>query len=168
MRVVNGAQLPYTTDPGGSGRTTGGLTVVTPQPLYVKGNYNVQTNGGAANASAGTTNTANTYPASLIGDAITILSANWTDTNWFQHRHLASRIPTNTTINAATMEGIVQSTNSNYSGGLENFLRLEEELERCDPHLQRLDRGDVPQPIRDQFLAGHREHLQSAHPQLGI
>jgi hypothetical protein len=126
VRVANGAQLPYTTDPGGSGRSTGGLTVVTPQPLYVLGNYNVQTNGGTAMASAGTTNTANTYPASLIGDAITILSANWRDTNG-PNTTMAMRLnPTNTTINAATMEGIVQSTNSSYSGGLENFLRLEE------------------------------------------
>ena len=33
----------------------------------------------------------------------------------------------NTTVNAAALEGIVQSTNSNYSGGVENFLRLEED-----------------------------------------
>ena len=126
VRLINGAQLPYTTDPGGSRRTTSGLTVVTPQPLYVMGNYNVQTNGGTAGASAGTTNTANTYPAALMGDAITILSSKWQDTNQ-PYTPLSQRaIPSATTINAATLEGIVQSTNSNYSGGLENFLRLEE------------------------------------------
>ena len=127
VRLVNGAQLPYTTDPGGTGRTMGGLTVVTPQPLYVLGNYNVQTNGGAAGASAGTTNTANTYPAALMADAITILSSSWRDT-YGPNTTLALRaIPSATTINAACLEGIVQSTNSNYSGGLENFLRLEED-----------------------------------------
>jgi hypothetical protein len=130
VRLVNGVQLPYTIDPGGSGRTTSGLTVVTPQPLYVKGNYNVQTNGGIANASAGTTDTANTYPAALMADAITILSANWQDagTAYLAAGLLANRAtPTPTTINAAALEGIVQSTNSNYSGGVENFLRLEED-----------------------------------------
>jgi hypothetical protein len=126
VRVVNGAQLPATTDPGGSGRTTSGLTVVTPQPLYVQGNYNVQTAASSAGASAGTTNTANTYPAGLMGDAITVLSANWKDT-YNSNTNLSSRIPSTTTVNAATLEGIVQSTNSNYSGGVENFLRLEED-----------------------------------------
>ena len=129
VRLVNGAQLPYTTDPGGSGRTTDGLTVTTPQPLYIKGNYNVQTATSAANASFGTANTANTYPAGLLADAITVLSANWSD-NDTSSTGLSSRGPASTTINAACLEGIVQSTNSGgnnyYSGGLENFLRLEE------------------------------------------
>jgi hypothetical protein len=31
-----------------------------------------------------------------------------------------------TTVNAACLEGIVQSTSANYSGGVENFLRLME------------------------------------------
>ncbi len=125
VRLVNGAQLPATTDPSGSGRTTSGLTVTTPQPLYVEGNYNVQTATSSANASAGTTNTANTYPASLMGDAITVLSGNWKDT-YNSNTNLSARVPSATTVNAATLEGIVQSTNSNYSGGVENFLRLEE------------------------------------------
>jgi hypothetical protein len=125
VRLVNGAQLPSTTDPGGSGRTTSGLTVATPQPLYVEGNYNVQTAGSSAGASAGTTNTASTYPAALLGDAITILSGSWKDT-YNSSTNISGRIPSATTVNAATLEGIVQSTNSNYSGGVENFLRLEE------------------------------------------
>ena len=124
VRMVNGAQLPFTTDPGGTGYTTGGLTVTTPQPLYVKGSYNVQTNGGSLNAAFGTTNTAATYPAALMGDAITILSGKWDDTAYTSGLTVSSRNPTNTTINAACLEGIVQSTNSNYSGGVENFLRL--------------------------------------------
>ena len=129
VRMVNGAQLPSTTDPGGSGRTTSGLTVSTPQPLYVKGNYNVQTAASAAGASAGTADTTYTYPAALMGDAITVLSANWSDT-YNSGTGLSSRSPVSTTINAAALEGIVQSTNSGgnkyYSGGIENFLRLEE------------------------------------------
>jgi hypothetical protein len=130
VRLVNGAQLPSTTDPGGSGRTTSGLTVTTPQPLYVKDNYNVQTATSSAGASAGTANTAYTYPAALMGDAITILSGNWSD-SYNSGTSLSSRtVPSSgITINAACLEGIVQSTNSggnHYSGGIENFLRLEE------------------------------------------
>jgi len=131
VRMVNGAQLPYTTDPGGSGRTTSGLTVTTPQPLYVKDNYNVQTATSSAGASAGTANTAYTYPAALMGDAITVLSANWSD-SYTSSTTLSSRsVPSSgITINAAALEGIVQSTkvgaNNYYSGGIENFLRLEE------------------------------------------
>ena len=127
VRLVNGAQLPHTTDPNGVYPATSGLTVTTPQPLYVQGNYNVQTASSSAGASAGTTNTANTYPAAIIGDAITILSTSWSD-NYASGLNLSGRTaPVPTTINAAALEGIVQSTNSNYSGGVENFLRLEED-----------------------------------------
>ena len=128
--LVNGTQLPSTTDPGGSGRTTSGLTVVTPQPLYVKGNYNVQTATSAALASAGTANTTFTYPAALMGDAITVLSSSWNDANYTASTSVNSRPAASTTVNAAALEGIVQSTNVSgqnyYSGGIENFLRLEE------------------------------------------
>ena len=129
VRMINGQQLPCTTNLDGSGRTTSGLTVTTPQPIYVKGNYNVQTATSSANASAGTADTTYTYPAALMGDAITILSANWSDA-YNSGTALSSRAPTSTTLNAAALEGIVQSTNVGsslyYSGGIENFLRLEE------------------------------------------
>jgi hypothetical protein len=111
VRLVNGAQLP----------SADGLTVATPQPLYVLGDYNVQTNGGGG-SSAGTTNTAYTYPAALMGDAITIFSGNWNDS-------VTTEDPTATatTINAAILTGIVPTNpniSGNYSGGVENFLRL--------------------------------------------
>lgn len=126
VRLVNGAQLPSTTDPGGSGATTSGLTVSTPQPIYVKGDYNIKTSAGTSSGA----DTTYTYPAALIGDAITILSDKWQDagTAYLAGGSLGSRAtPSPTTINAAALEGIVQSTNSNYSGGVENFLRLEED-----------------------------------------
>jgi hypothetical protein len=130
VRLVNGAQMPSTIGLGTSaGRSTSGLTVTTPQPLYVKGDYNVQTATSSAGASAGTSDTTYTYPAALLGDSITVLSANWQDT-YNSGTGLSSRTPVSTTINAAALEGIVQSTNvgSNlyYSGGIENFMRLEE------------------------------------------
>jgi hypothetical protein len=113
VRVVNGAALPTP-----NGRNDG-LTVVTPQPLYVMGHYNLN-NG---DATVGQTNTANTGPSALIGDSLTVLSSKWLDT-WTSGTSLSTRNPTNTTINAATFEGIVCSTGSHYSGGVENFLRL--------------------------------------------
>jgi len=105
VRLVNGAVLPPS-----------GLTVATPNPLYVKGNYN------AYGASLGSTNTANTKPAALIGDAITILSPNWNDTN--SSKGISSRVATDVTVNAAFMAGIVETVGDYYSGGLENFPRF--------------------------------------------
>jgi hypothetical protein len=111
VRVVNGAQLP-----------PAGLTVATPFPLYVKGDYNIQTNN-SGNQSTSLGNTAYTRHAALMGDAVTVLSANWDDT-YAAGLAASSRLPVSTTINAACMEGIVPSDGNHYSGGLENFLRL--------------------------------------------
>ncbi|MGA2178200.1 MAG: immunoglobulin domain-containing protein [Verrucomicrobiota bacterium] len=124
VRVINGQQLPFA-----------GLSIATPVPLYVEGNYNVQTATSAAGASAQTHNTAYTYPAAFLADAITILSSKWNDTGnaYLKGGSYSSRGAANTTINAACIEGIVVSTNFTgapaggcYSGGVENFLRLEE------------------------------------------
>jgi hypothetical protein len=119
VRVVNGAQLP----------SSKGLTIATPFPLYVKGDYNIQ-QAAAGPYSKLTTDTSHTYPAALMGDAITILSSSWSDT-YNSSTALSSRnVPAGgDTVNAAALEGIVPSTyagKKQYSGGLENFLRLEE------------------------------------------
>jgi len=106
VRVVNGRQLPPS-----------GLTVATARPLYVLGDYN-QTN----NGNMGTTNTSTTRPASLAADAITILSDNWTDAN--STSPVASRVAASTTVNAAFLTGVVETTYGNYSGGMENFPRF--------------------------------------------
>ncbi|HTX20826.1 MAG TPA: hypothetical protein VMD27_03045 [Candidatus Aquilonibacter sp.] len=111
VRVVHGQQLP----------SDYGFTIATPQPLYILGNYNVQT---PAGSSSGQNNTVYTYPAALMADAITILSSNWNDTVTSKDPSVS---PSTTTINAACLEGIVQSNpdiSGNYSGGVENFLRF--------------------------------------------
>lgn len=128
VSVINGGLLPSSTCICyGTNVFTRGLTVATPQPLYVIGNYNVQTNGGPIATGLG--NTVNTYPAAFMADAITILSTNWLK-NWGKTSY-SSRTPANTTVNAACLEGIVPSTGGQnnhgygyYSGGIENFLRL--------------------------------------------
>ncbi|MGC8828907.1 MAG: hypothetical protein ACP5TE_03945 [Verrucomicrobiia bacterium] len=108
VRLVNGSKLPPS-----------GFTLATPNPLYIKGDYN------AYGPSLGSTNTANTMPASLIADAITILSGNWDDAN--SKSGISSRVATSTTVNAAFFAGIVETVPGQYSGGLENFPRFLED-----------------------------------------
>jgi hypothetical protein len=121
VRAVNGITLPA---PGGS---RNGLTLATPFPLYVWGDYNASDTTGSSIGLYGTsTSTIHTYPAALMADSITILSDSWNDANTTNKSLCTSGgpIPSATTINAALLEGIVQSANTNYSGGVENFLRL--------------------------------------------
>jgi hypothetical protein len=110
VRVSNGQYLP-----------PDGLTVATARPLYVWGNYNAPTPGSA--------DTANTKPASLVGDAITVLSPAWDDAN--STKNFVYRKAVDDTVNAAFLAGIVQTTNVNnvkhYSGGLENYPRFLEQ-----------------------------------------
>ncbi len=112
VRVVNGQTLPSL-----------GLTVASKNPVYVQGNYN------APAAYLGTTNTTLTKPASLVGDAITVLSTAWNDAN--SSLALSSRIAANTTVNAAFLGGIVPTAIYNgakqYSGGVENYPRFLED-----------------------------------------
>ena len=110
VRVTDGAQLP-----------PAGLTVATPLPIYVKGDYNITTDGVHFSKSLG--DTTYTEPASLLGDALTVLSSRWSD-SYNSSTSLSSRSPVSTCLNAATLEGIVESNGSHYSGGVENFLRL--------------------------------------------
>jgi hypothetical protein len=75
----------------------------------------------------GTTNTSTAEPAALIGDAITVLSVNWNDTN--NVTDCPKRAAGNTTVNAAFMAGIVPTKTyadgrAGYSGGVENFPRF--------------------------------------------
>ena len=112
VRVTNGQQLPPS-----------GLTVATDLPLYVQGHYNV------ADTTAGSTNTVNTKPASLVGDAITVLSTTWSDAKSISDTtNSMNRTTADTTVNAAFVAGIVQTANAagtkRYSGGLENYPRF--------------------------------------------
>jgi len=107
VRMADGAVLPIQ-----------GLTVVTPDPLYVFGNYNAS--GQSLNNG---TNVVNTVPAALMGDSITALSTNWND-SYTASTALSARTPGATTINAAVIAGIVPTFGANYSGGAENFIRL--------------------------------------------
>jgi hypothetical protein len=116
VRVVNGSMLPPNSQ-------RSGFTLATQFPAYVYGDYNAKDTAGSAVGLFGTsTSTLHTYPAAIMADSVTILSTNWSDINFAK-----SPTPGNTTVNAAMLEGIVQSTNSTYSGGVENFMRLLED-----------------------------------------
>ncbi|MGZ8898581.1 MAG: hypothetical protein ACXW3Z_00650, partial [Limisphaerales bacterium] len=111
VRLVNGRLLP-----------TRGLTVTTPNPLYVLGHYNQE-----STSHLGSTNTTKTKPAALIADAITALSPSWKDSE--SHLKYTSRDANNMTVNAAVITGIVETTPSpkTYSGGAHNLLRFLED-----------------------------------------
>jgi hypothetical protein len=119
VRIKNGAMMPPATG-------SRGFTLATAQPLYIWGDYNVSNTLGSSLDSA---SAQYTQPAGLMADSITILSDGWSDStggSTFSGGPTAST----TEINAACLEGIVQSTNNaasdanGYSGGVENFLRL--------------------------------------------
>lgn len=109
VRLINAQTLP-----------TRGLTLATVNPLYVKGHFNC-TNA----AHLGTTNTTSSRPASLISDALTIQSGSWSDAA--STSSYTSRVPSDTTINAALLSGMVYSSADGVtvrSGGVVNFPRL--------------------------------------------
>jgi hypothetical protein len=107
-----------------------GFTVATPNPLYVQGNYNCPNSN---NLNSTNTLAYPPYPASLVSDALTILSGNWKDVN--SNLAMGSsgggvRTATNDTVNAAILTGIVPSTGSGattFSGGAMNLPRLLED-----------------------------------------
>jgi hypothetical protein len=94
-----------------------GLTVATSSPLYIWGNYNQYNS-----TNLGTADTSTTVPASLVADAITILSPNWSDAN--SRAAVSSRNATPTTVNAGILAGAVDTAGGVYGGGMENFPRF--------------------------------------------
>jgi hypothetical protein len=102
-----------------------GFTVATPNPLYVRDHYN------CPNAAyQKTTNTTTTFPASLISDALTVLSGNWDDAHSNDAFATGKRVAKNTTVNAAILTGVVYSTgagSTTFSGGVHNLPRLLED-----------------------------------------
>ncbi len=108
VRLVNGQNM-----------LTNGLTIASPNPVYIKGHYN------APVGAVGTANTSATFPAAVISDAVTVLSGSWNDAN--SASGLGSRVASDTTVNAAFLAGIVPTIPGQYSGGVENFPRFLED-----------------------------------------
>ena len=95
VRLLNGASLPAT-----------GLSVVSNDPVYVKGDYNTANN-----------------PAAIIADAVTVLSNAWSN-SYTSGTGISSRAASQTTVNAAVMVGNKDTSGSDYSGGAENLIRF--------------------------------------------
>jgi hypothetical protein len=120
VRLTDAQQLPYNNNVG--------FTVATQNPLYTVGDYNTTTNGTTFSLNVGSTTNGNTVPAALISDALTVLSSKWSDSA--SSNSYTTRIPTNTTINAAIVTGNVPSTGTSattFSGGVHNLTRLLED-----------------------------------------
>jgi hypothetical protein len=75
LKLVNGATLAPTIT---------GLTVASENPVYIQGNYNAATTFGVNDTHAAT---------SVIADAVTILSNNWTDLNSLGNPYAAANRP---------------------------------------------------------------------------
>jgi len=142
VRLVNASTLPGiydTTTPANSK----GFTVASENGVYVFGNYNA-----TGVSSIGTPTPYNQYlpaptssadiPASIVGDAITILSNGWTDSNSFVNPfNLAGRQATDTVDRFAMLSGDTITTLSGspnqgggdlkMNGGVHNFTRFLED-----------------------------------------
>jgi hypothetical protein len=120
VRLTNAARLPYNNDLG--------FSVVTQNPLYVMGDYNITTNRSSPfsySRAVGSTTNGFTVPSALMADAITVLSSNWNDS--LSAGAYTSRTAANMTMNAAIITGNIPSTGTSattFSGGVHNLTRL--------------------------------------------
>ena len=129
IRIKKGGVLP-----------DNGLTLASDGAVYVQGDYNTGTTYGSDGSGGAITITkqpvANTAadptqftvagytqkPASIMGDAVMVLSNSWLDSN--SSLAIAARNALPTTFNAAIVSGAVLTTNTAASGGAHNFPRF--------------------------------------------
>lgn len=123
VRLVDGKNIT-------NGLYYSGLTLATQNPLYIMGNYNCPTSTNVA-----TTNTTGCRPCSVICDALTILSPNWTNTGVNNYDDISMNLYTtrgavDDTVNTAIITGNVLTTDTSstgFSGGVHNLTRLLED-----------------------------------------
>lgn len=141
IRLINGEAIPGKYD-NVNPLNTQGFTVASENAVYVKGNYNAT---GVSNSSGASSedkylpqNTDRHIPASIVGDAVVILSNNWDDTKSFQFPFsLGSRSVTETTVRFAMLSGDTITTvnaepnqgsgDPRLGGGVHNFKRFLED-----------------------------------------
>lgn len=122
QRTLKSTELAAIRVKGGQVLPKRGLTIATPNPLYLMGHFNQE-----SSSYLGTTNTTKTKPASLIADAITVLSPDWLDSE--STLDYSKRRAGNMTVNAAILTGIVETSDVKdiYSGGAHNLMRFLED-----------------------------------------
>lgn len=138
VRLINGTNLPGIYDSANS-LNTKGFTVASENGVYVKGNYNstgISTVGTpTASINYLPQDTPQHIPASVVADAITILSNNWNDAISFRYPFtLNQRNATETTIRFAMLSGDAKSSfegspnqgggDPRLTGGVHNFKRF--------------------------------------------
>ncbi|MBK6722060.1 MAG: pilus assembly PilX N-terminal domain-containing protein [Acidobacteria bacterium] len=140
VRLVNGTTIPGIYD-STTPSNTRGFSFASENGIYVQGNYNAT--GVASVPSTGNTpfsdyqpyNTAVHIPASIVGDAVTILSNSWNDAKSFSSPYdEGNRIGTTTTMRFAMISGDTianRETTPNQggitpklNGGVHNFKRF--------------------------------------------
>jgi hypothetical protein len=137
IRLINGWALPVAS----SNSNAAGLTVVSENPVYIRGNYNtggtsVATSNPPSNTTPTNSSVVSPYvrrPAAIIADAITVISNAWSD-SYNAATNRSARLAVSTTINSALVSGLIPSgvNGATYSGGGENFIRLLEDWNAND------------------------------------
>lgn len=98
VRLHNGRRLP-----------AGGMSVASPNPIYIQGHFNDDED--------------HWVPSLVCGDAVSILSRNWNDSNSWNRRTRDRRAGT-TNVKTIVMTGNTDTAVGSYNGGLENVLRF--------------------------------------------
>ncbi len=137
VRLINAQTLPGAYDTA-TPTSTKGFTFASENGIYTWGNYNVTSVSVVGGTSATTSdryspqNTVLHIPASIVGDAVTVLSNNWNDGESFALPYaLASRTATDTQVRFAMLAGDPITGYSpslgltgSQNGGLINFKRF--------------------------------------------
>jgi hypothetical protein len=138
VRLINGTVLPGTYDAADS-LNTKGFTVASENAVYVRGNYNATGISSVGTPTASTQylpqNTAAHVPASIVGDAVIVLSNSWSDARSFRYPFtLNQRVASETTVRFAMLAGDARSSlegspnqgggDPRLTGGVHNFKRF--------------------------------------------
>ncbi len=138
VRLINGTRLPGIYD-AGNPLNTKGFSFASENAVYVKGNYNATGINSVGTPTLSTDyipqNTSSHIPASVVADAIMVLSNNWQDSRSFRYPFtLGQRVANETTVRFAMLAGDARSSFENtpnqgggdprLTGGVHNFKRF--------------------------------------------
>lgn len=141
VRLINGQTLPGIYD-SATPANTKGFTVASENGIYVQGNYNATGIASIGDPTPSTDylpqDTPQHIPASVVGDAVTILSNNWQDGRSFSYPFsLSKRKASETFVRFAMLAGDARSSKNEdpnqgggderMSGGVHNFKRFVED-----------------------------------------
>jgi len=139
VRLLNASRLPNrrAVDPSNAFLAEG-ISIATNAPVYTVGHFNAD-GALAGDLSDMTTPEADEVPAAIMSDAISVLSSNWSTTDFVTGQVVpagdlsssSSSRPNadHTEVSAAFLTGVVETSgtsNSEYSGGVENYPRFHE------------------------------------------